>query len=381
MMSSRTARVCVVLPIPGQLSETFLRAHTERLPAEITVVHGQSAHVGDSAVLSNSLICRAIRKVVRIANHRSWDSEIFLSFFVAFRRHRPDVVLAEYGPVGVRVMEACKLAKVPLVVHFHGYDASHHDTLRQYRDQYREMFREAQAVVAVSRAMERTLLSLGAPRHKLYYNPYGIDCNAFSGAAPEQSAPVFLTVGRFTDKKAPQITLLAFQQVIRELPNARLRMIGDGPLLGACMDLARALDVAGATTFLGVQPPNVVREEMRCARCFVQHSITAAATGDSEGTPVAILEAGATGLPVVSTRHAGICDVVVEEETGLLVDEYDVEGMARNMLRIGRDPQLAAQMGVAARNRIKEHFSLDQSIAQLWHILESCIDCQTDDEA
>src|SRR4030095_662225 len=104
----------------------------------------------------------------------------------------------------------------------------------------------------------------------------------------------------------------------------------------------------------------------------VQHSVVAP-SGDCEGTPVSILEAGATGLPVVSTRHAGIPDVVIEGDTGFLVDEGDVAGMARHMIQIARNPRLADTMGRAARKHIEQNFSKDQRIKNLWSIIEGAI--------
>src|SRR5438132_3366189 len=116
---------------------------------------------------------------------------------------------------------------------------------------------------------------------------------------------------------------------------------------------------------------------MRRARCFVQHSIVAP-SGDSEGTPVSILEAGATGLPVVSTRHAGIPDVVIEGETGFLVDEGDVHGMAEYMLRMIKEPELAGRMGAVAQKHIQENFSRARSLNRLWSIIESCIEAKAE---
>jgi glycosyltransferase involved in cell wall biosynthesis len=290
----------------------------------------------------------------------------------AFRRSRPDVVLAEYGTTGVSTMDACLQMDIPLVVHFHGYDASVHSVLEENADTYPVMFRVAAAIIAVSRAMERKLISLGAPPEKVHYNPYGINCNNFGGADPSSAQPVFLAVGRFVEKKAPQITLRAFALVHRSLPEARLRMVGDGPLLNQCRNLAKELGIEDCTMFLGAQSPAVVQEEMRSARCFVQHSMEAA-NGDCEGTPLGIVEAGASGLPVVSTRHAGIADVVVENETGFLVDEGDVEGMAENMLRLAQESELARKLGKTARQRIESHFSEGCSDRRLWEIIESCI--------
>jgi glycosyltransferase involved in cell wall biosynthesis len=147
-------------------------------------------------------------------------------------------------------------------------------------------------------------------------------------------------------------------------------MIGDGPLLGPCKNLACALQIADFVEFLGAQPPDVVAREMKRARAFVQHSV-AGSDGNSEGTPVSILEAMATGLPVISTNHAGIPDVVIDGHSGLLVDECDVEGMAKNMLAVARSPELAAMLGRNGSARVRQRYTMEQSISRLARILDA----------
>jgi colanic acid/amylovoran biosynthesis glycosyltransferase len=300
------------------------------------------------------------------------ERETTAAYVAAFRRLQPDAVLAEYGTTGVLTMEASRQLAIPLVVHFHGYDASVHAVLEEHRETYPLMFHQAAAIIAVSGVMERKLISLGAPPEKVHYNPYGINCDNFGGADPATAPPLFLAVGRFVEKKSPHITMTAFASVHRSMPEARLHMVGDGPLLNNCRKLANELGIKDVVTFLGTQSPAVVQEEMRSARCFVQHSVQAA-NGDCEGTPLGILEAGASGLPVVSTRHAGIADTIVEGETGFLVDEGDLDGMAENMLRLAQEPQLAGHLGRTARQRIESHFSEERSDRRLWEIIESCI--------
>ena len=314
---------------------------------------------------------RALHKGWRIASGTAMDSAT-VAYEKVFRRYRPSAVLAEYGTAGVGAMAACRRAGIPLVVHFHGYDASQRDVLLENASTYPRLFEEAAAIVAVSRAMQQRLITMGAPSGKVYYNPYGVDCREFCGADPTKAAPSFVAVGRLTAKKAPETTLEAFAKVYRLWPTATLRIVGDGPLMTECRTRAGTLGIQDAVQFLGAQPPAVVREEMQRARCFVQHSVEAS-SGDSEGTPVAILEAGATGLPVVSTRHGGIPDVVIDGETGFLVDEDDVDGMAQCMLRLAEDPVLAGRLGDAARARIKSFFSMERSIAELWRIIQSCV--------
>ena len=279
-----------------------------------------------------------------------------------------NVTLAEYGTTGTLVSGACERIGTPLVVHFHGFDASRTDILARKAADYRRMFSRASAVVAVSRAMEHQLLQLGCPREKLIYNPCGVDCVRFEGADPARANPQFVAVGRLVEKKAPYLTIAAFAHVARECPEARLRVIGDGVLLGVCRDLTAALGIGHAVTFLGAQPHEAVAREMRQARALVQHSVTAS-NGDSEGTPVAVLEAGAMGLPVVATRHAGIPDVVQEGVTGLLGDERDVEVMATHMLTLIGNRTLCRELGRNAAAHVRRFYTMEQSIDRLARIL------------
>ena len=111
---------------------------------------------------------------------------------------------------------------------------------------------------------------------------------------------------------------------------------------------------------------------MRSARAFVQHSIVAD-SGDTEGTPVAIQEAMAVGLPVGATRHAGIAEAIVDGVTGFLVDERDVCLMTRRMLELADNPLLAAKMGHAGRERALREYSVDVSISRLTKVIERCV--------
>lgn len=362
--------VCIVTPYLPVVSETFIRGHVDRLPARTVLVHGWPPSIGDSPVLSwPTRVGYKLRK--RILRNGG-GGEMTAAYVAAFRRFRTDAVLAEYGTTGIDVMEACGKSAIPLIVHFHGYDASVHELLARHANDYLNMFEQAAAIVAVSRTMQQKLISLGAPSEKVHYNPYGINCQQFSGAQPRNAAPLLLAVGRFVEKKAPQLTLRAFAQAHKASPEGRLRMVGAGPLLDECRALIEELKIDDAVTLLGAQPHEVVQQEMRLARAFVQHSVQAS-NGDCEGTPVGILEACASGLPVISTRHAGIMDVVVEGQTGFLTEEHDVQGMADNMLQLIRDPELAGRMGRAARLRVENHFSQEQSDSCLWAIIEGCI--------
>jgi colanic acid/amylovoran biosynthesis glycosyltransferase len=365
-------RLCITQPSLNTVSETFIRAHDERLPGVVGVIYRQEGMpwLGSGPALSQERLSRAWRKVRRTLLQQSWDWEVERAWDAALARCEPDVVMAEYGPTACAILPACRRAGVPLVAHFHGFDASRHDVLEAYASRYRDLFEHAAAIVAVSRTMAAHLAALGCPQGKIVRNPCGCDAELFGGTDAGPAPRTFVAVGRFVEKKAPYLTLAAFAEVVRALPEARLRMIGDGPLFGVCQDLAQALDIANAVTFLGAQPHTVVHREMQQACAFLQHSVVAS-DGDSEGLPVAVLEAGAMGLPVVATRHAGIPDAVVEGETGLLVDERDVHGMAHHMRSLATDSGCARVLGDGGRAHIRRYFTMEQSLSRLARVLEA----------
>ncbi|GAF72471.1 unnamed protein product, partial [marine sediment metagenome] len=243
------------------------------------------------------------------------------------------------------------------------------DVIESNRQQYGEMFEQAAAIIAVSRDMEQQLIKLGAPAEKIVYNAYGVDMKLFANASPEEAPPRFVAVGRFVEKKSPHLTLLAFSKLLDAHPDARLTMIGDGPLFGLCRQLADALGISAKVEFTGFRDHEFVSRAMQKARAFVQHSVRSP-NGDSEGTPVAVIEAQATGLPVVATAHAGIKDVVVDGKTGFLVKELDIDAMADSMLQVAEDPELAGQLGRCGRQRVLDHFSLEISLRRLARVIE-----------
>lgn len=375
---SKARRVCVIGINRNAVSETFIRAHVERMPATVDYLYGGGfpSYRGDDQLLPPPLLPeQALQyRFGRSLAFRSQQiqplKEQALKRFL--RTHKIEAVLAEYGPTGVRVMDVCRELRIPLVVHFHGFDAYVEDVIKGEGRRYPQLFAQTAGIIAVSRDMEAQLLRLGALRERLHYVPCGADTSRFYGADPASAPPLFVAVGRFTEKKAPQLTLMAFKLVVEQCPEARLIMIGDGTLWQATKHLAQALNLTDHVTFTGASAPPEVAATMRRARAFVHHAIRTD-EGEVEGTPVVVMEAGAAGLPVVSTRHAGIKDVIVENETGLLVDEKDVAGMACAMLRLAENPELAAQLGLAARQRIEAHFSLDVTMSKLWQVMENAI--------
>jgi glycosyltransferase involved in cell wall biosynthesis len=170
-------------------------------------------------------------------------------------------------------------------------------------------------------------------------------------------------------KKAPMLTLEAFRRALLNNPRMRLDFVGEGDLLDEAIQFVHAHELNDKVKLHGGQPNSVVQEFMKNADIFLQHSRTDPVTGDEEGLPVAILEAMANGLPVVSTRHAGIPEAVVEGVTGYLVDEGDVEAMASHIVLLANNYELRAHFGRSGWQRAQRHFSWKNEKTQLFKVL------------
>ena len=368
-------RVCVAGWNRQAYSQTFVLAHVNRLPVQTTVLvkRGRRYVTRDEFRVGSvpERIIEAILREFRVDPQLVVDRS--LSRFL--RRERVDAVLVEFGPNGAKLWRACRRAGVPLVVHFHGFDAHSEATLEEYASEYARMFENVAAIIAVSSVMRRKLIDMGAPPELVHLNPCGVDVSDFPPADPGRAPPTFLAVGRFVSKKGPLLTILSFRDVLDAVPDARLLMVGEGPLLDGCRQVADGLGLRDHVRFLGSRPHRQVARLMREARAFVQHSLVAD-DGDSEGTPVAVLEAGATGIPVVVTRHAGIAEAVIHGRTGYLVDERDVSAMSAYLKDLARDPELASTLGARARDHVSRHHSMAIHIEKLWGVIERAIEAK-----
>lgn len=349
-------KLAIFSPNENAYSETFIQAHRQ-LPFAISYYYQGwlPTRLDPQGSIVQFSLAERIKK--KFTAGFSLQEHALLN---SLRREGVNCVLAEYGPTGCAVLNVVKQLQLPLLVHFHGFDAGVKATIAEYGAQYKELFAYASAVFAVSGKMYNDLLQLGCPADKLQLATYGPHPR-FLQLQPQYTNPWFVATGRFVEKKAPQLTLAAFQQVVAKRPDARLFMIGNGDLLNPCKALVKAWKLEEHVQFKGVQTAEEISQLFEQSLAFVQHSITAE-SGDTEGTPVAILEAQAAALPVAATRHAGIPDVVLHNQTGLLVDEFDVDGMASAMLQLLEQPALAAQMGATARQRISEHFTLEKHL-------------------
>lgn len=362
-------------------SETFIRAHIHEIAPGQTLVLTRSApqRLVDVPFVQIPPAVRherspAIRKGIgvldwmRTGSRAAFDRRQEEVAYEALVRFGAQVVLAEYGPNGCAIARAARRAGAELVVHFHGYDASILLRSFRWRYEYRRLAKIASEIVAPSRYLADRLVEMGFPEDRVHVVPCGVDPRNFPFVERRPDSKRVLAVGRLVEKKGPLHLIRAFRRVADIHEDAVLDLAGDGPLMPQCRDLVRTLGLEGRVRLHGVVDHEFVKKAMREATLFAQHSLTAA-NGDVEGLPVAIMEAMMSGLPVVSTRHSGIPEAVVDGETGLLVKENDVQGMADCMNRLLSDVDLRASLGRKGRTRAIEKFEQQQTIARLRGIL------------
>ncbi|PBQ30977.1 hypothetical protein CNR22_04060 [Sphingobacteriaceae bacterium] len=359
----------IVSPNKNAYSETFIHNHVKLLPATIHFFfngHLPKKYSRDKGLTTHDFVGE--KKGYGIPQP---DKEASLQSAIAeyLKENKIGLILCEYGPTGVAMLGIARQTNIPLVVHFHGYDAYRNDVLDFYRTGYAGLFKQAKAVISVSRHMYSQLEKLGCATSKLQYLPYGIDTAIFYSAENVSASYTFVACGRLVEKKGPEFTIRAFAEVIKKLPQATMAMVGDGELLGACKELAEELEIGASIDFTGALCQEQIADIYRRSLVFVQHSLTSG-NNDSEGTPLAILESAACGLPAVSTQHGGIVDVVKEGITGFLVNEKDTGAMTEKMLLLAEQPELAKRMGSNASAFVHAHYTITSYTEKLWQIMQ-----------
>jgi glycosyltransferase involved in cell wall biosynthesis len=277
---------------------------------------------------------------------------------------RPRLIHAHFGRGGALALPIARALGVPLVVTFHGADATKETHYRRrlvprvYARRLAALQREAALFVCVSEFVRDTLLARGFPAEKLAVIHQGVEIDTNPPAAAPEGEPYILFVGRFVEKKGVAHLIEAMRLLSARGSAARLVLVGDGPLAEPLRAQARGLE---RVTFAGWLPNLEVRRLMRGAAAVCVPSLTAR-DGDSEGLPTVIFEAMAEGAPVVATRHAGIPEAVEQGRTGLLVPAGDAPALAAALERVATNPELRQALGAAARRVATERFSaIDQS--------------------
>lgn len=290
------------------------------------------------------------------------------------------LIHAHLGQSGPYAMAGAAKAGIPFVVSYYGHDVVIYRTRERfatwawwYTLLRKRMFARAAKILVLSRHMQRALEAQGCPADRIAIVRLGVDLARFDAAAraprDSRARPLrVLMVGREVDKKGFDDGLRACRGAIDRGVPCELTVLGTGGPLAAPL---RALADRLAVPVTWPDPASPVPDAMARADVLLAPSRTAA-SGDEEGTPTVIIEAGAAGLPVVSTRHAGIPEQIDDGVTGLLCGERDVPALTEALVSLA-DPARRAALGAAARAKMYEQYSLAAHGAALEEVYASVL--------
>lgn len=351
--------ICIAKPNEFNYSETFIDNQIKFVSHDYLIFGSWHPHkeINHGEFLTGSLKNKYSKALIKRFFPKKFQA-LYTKQLSAFLKSKNTTgLLANYGILSVNLLEACKRNNIRLYVHFHGFDASHRGTIEKYHSDYNSVFQYCNKIISVSNVMTDNLIQIGAEPSKIVNIPYGVNLMNFKFKTEWEDNQKIYFVGRFTAKKAPDKLLLAFKKILEKHPLAQLNLIGGGELFESSQKMVKELKIETNVVFHGKQTPEYIIKELKTARLFMQHSVVAE-NGDSEGTPNTILEASAIGLPIVSTRHAGILEAVIEGTTGYLVDEHDWETMAERAIALLDDLDLCKKMGSNARKHIEDNYNI-----------------------
>jgi colanic acid/amylovoran biosynthesis glycosyltransferase len=262
------------------------------------------------------------------------------------------------GPAGERLV-ALGSGRTKLVTSFRGNDLTCHLAVRPRY--FVDLLRRGDLFMPVSEDFRDRLLALGIPNDRIVVHRSGINLRrfAFSPRQAPQGATELLFVGRLTEKKGLTYLLDAFSMLVGAGRDVKLTVIGEGELGPMMRAQCNDLGIADRVVFFGGGTQEQVVSALQRSHILVAPSVTAA-NGDQEGIPNVLKEAMATGMPVVSTYHSGIPELVEHGVSGLLAPERDPAALAALLTELVDHPESWPFLGLAARRKVEEEYDAER---------------------
>jgi glycosyltransferase involved in cell wall biosynthesis len=291
-------------------------------------------------------------------------------------RRDPELIHVYFGNTGVHLLPLLKKWDRSWVVSFHGMDVQRRPKEKGYDQKLTQMLQLAPLVLVRSQSLASRLQDLGCSADKIRLNRTGIPLQNFPWL--ERSAPVdgewqLVQACRLVEKKGLLTTLAAFRRLVSDYPKARLVIAGEGPLRDVLTRRIDELSLGNQVRLTGFLSQEDLREIYRESHIFI-HPSELAADANQEGIPNSMLEAMASGLPVVATRHGGIPEAVQEGVDGFLVPERDEPALYEALLKLVNQPDLWRQMGKQASRSVAQNFEQLQQIKRLEAVYSEAID-------
>ncbi len=288
------------------------------------------------------------------------------------RREKAVLFHVFFGNVAVHLLPLLRRCPIPVVVSFHGSDVAGSMASEGYSAAREELFTLATVVPCRSEQLATTVAKLGCPESKTRLMRTVLpDIPFMQREPPVDGAWKIVQAARLVRKKGLSTAVQAFAGFVRSYPRASFAIAGEGPMAEELRELAADLGIGKQVQFLGFQSQEALQTLFRHAHVYLQPSESA--DGDVEGVPNALLEAMSGGLPVVSTRHGGIPEIIEHGRSGLLCAEKDVECLISALLQLANDPLLYQSLARQGSNYVRERFSKGRQIAAIEEIYNEAI--------
>lgn len=288
---------------------------------------------------------------------------------------RADVFIAHFGPAGVTAAKLRELGVIQgkIATIFHGIDISSRDVLNHYTPEYQQLFRRGDLMLPISDLWAGRLRSMGCPPEKIAVSRMGVDMTRFTHRpvkAPGTPLEI-ISVARLTEKKGLHVAIEACRQLKEQGVAFRYRILGMGPWERRLRTLIEQYQLDDVIDMPGFKPSHEVKTMLDNADVFLLPSITGA-DGDMEGIPVALMEAMAVGIPVVSTVHSGIPELVDAGKSGWLVPENDARALAQQLVSFSQLDHLTLEPVIQrAREKVEHDFNQQVINRQLASLLQT----------
>src|SRR5580704_2340729 len=272
-----------------------------------------------------------------------------------------------FGNNGVFWLPLLRNREFPIIVSFHGADVAVGFNTPGGQRRLRQVFTEADLLLARSDSIRASMIATGCSPDKIRIQRTGIPTSEFRyrpRTVPDDGKFRLLQACRLIEKKGVETTLRAFAKFVQRWPHSRLVIAGDGPLREPLEQLTEQLGIGGSVEFIGFLGKEQLLERYYQSHLFIHPSETTSA-GDNEGIPNSLLEAMATGMCCIATRHGGIPEAVEHLRNGILVDERDAEGVCRWMNELAENWPLAVDLGRQAAETISQEFDSETQIRKL----------------
>lgn len=304
-----------------------------------------------------------------------------LPYVERLEAHKLALLHAHFGPDAVASLPLAQHLDIPLITSFHGYDVtigsghlllSRRPSWWNYVLHRKQLAARGTTFLCTSNFIRDRVVSLGFPERSTRTHYIGVDTTSIRPENRCSPTPVVLHVARLVEKKGTVDLLAAFARVRRVVTQCELWIVGEGPLESTLRAQADHLGLTAAVRFFGARPHAETLSLMHQAWVFALPSVTAR-NGDAEGMGMVLLEAAASGVPAVATRHGGIPEAVADGESGLLCSEHDVGALSDSMIQLLRNDVLRRQIGHAARLRVERLFDLSRQCNVLERIYERAV--------